>query len=161
MSNVFGSLYSFYFDNEMLCTRTYSASYKRPLTPFGSRKKKSHSRYKPVNTHPDNVLIDYVTTYGQYICHPDKIKQCIDMIILPPTYEQLRILQELQKAMSIVDLEGLEGVAMKLLISHDEDTLHTLLQALVRFQENRDLINAIIRFTYEISTDGSHESIAI
>jgi len=145
----------------MLCTRICHASHKRTLTPFGARKVISHSRFKPVNTHPDNVLIDYVTTYGQYICHPYNIKECIDMIILPPVYEQLRILQELQKAMSIVDLEGLEGVAMKLLISHDEETLHTLLQALVRFHENRDLINAIIRFTYEISIDGNHASIAL
>jgi len=101
------------------------------------------------------VIMDYVTAYSTFLCNPEDIKTCVDTMVLPPVYEQLRIVQNLQMIHNSVDLEGLDAVVMKLLIAHDAEAVESLLHSLNIFQQSRDVINTIIRYSYEIS-DGQN-----
>jgi len=98
------------------------------------------------------VLVDYITAYSTFICQPDMVKTCVDTMILPAPHEQLRILQGLEMIGNTIDLEGLEGVVMKLLMIRDTELLDSLVHTLSIYQQSRDVINSIIRYSYEIST---------
>ncbi len=132
---------------------------------YHSLSSRSSSTFRPrkyvVPKAIDIALGDYITAYSHFICKPESIQVCLDAMIVPPEYEQLRIIQNLQAISLKVDLEGLEGIVMKLLITRDQETLDTLLRSLVSFQEKREVINSIIRFTYEITMDGNSRGIDI
>jgi hypothetical protein len=107
------------------------------------------------------VVMDYVTTYGQYICAGPDPFECIRNMILPPPEEQQKIVLRLFEISQQVDMQGLNGVFMKLLITHDDSAVDTLLEMLKMHNMSTDVINSIIRYSREIPLPNGTDSLLI
>lgn len=103
-----------------------------------------------------SVLFDYVNAYAAYVCKPSIVKECIDHMVVPPPGEQLRVLQGLFDVMTRVDPNGLEGVFMKLLIVNDIRAVDTLVDSLQMYNDSVEMVNAIIRYSYNIPVSGAN-----
>lgn len=102
---------------------------------------------------PDSILYDYVSAYASYICKPAETIECVQNMIVPPVHEQLRVLQGLVEVQSRVNTQNLDGVFMKLIMVGDDVTVGKLMMALDVFDRCMSMINAIIRYSYEIPID--------
>lgn len=102
---------------------------------------------------PDSILFDYVNAYASYICKPTEVMECVQNMIVPPVQEQLRILQGLTEVQSRVNTQNLDGVFMKLIMVQDDATVGQLMMVLDIFEKCLDVINAIVRASYDIPVD--------
>lgn len=110
---------------------------------------------------PDTgVLADYLETYLTYVCK-EGASSCLDQMVVPPPEEQLRVMQGLFDVSTKVDMQGLDGVFMKLLIMHDQDAVDTLVQSLQMHMASEQIINSIIRYSYEIPLDVSKNDVCL
>ena len=50
----------------------------------------------------------------------------------------------------------MEGVGMKLLLAHDDEGIQKLIGSLEMYNATRELINNIIRYSYEIPIESTH-----
>ena len=96
------------------------------------------------------VAYDYIDAYARYICKPELLTSCVENMILPPVDEQMSILRDLYNIGTLVDIEGLEGVFMKLLLAHDAEVINKLMGSLDTYNSAKEIINNIIRYSYEI-----------
>lgn len=116
-------------------------------------------RRRPMKAIPDHtILFDYLDTYQTYICRNKGI-ECFDHMIIPPPEEQLRILQNLFKIRSEVDTMGLDGVFMKLIMINDFEAINNLMISLDAYQKSLDIIQSIIKFSYDIPITSSHQEL--
>lgn len=95
------------------------------------------------------ILADYLSVYSEYICG-SKIISCIDNLVLPPSEEQLRILQALYEISTRVNTEELDGIFIKLLLMHDDKGIEMLIESLQQHQESTKIINSIIAYARKI-----------
>lgn len=96
---------------------------------------------------PDAILFDYVDAYVKYIC-PNTT--CIDNLVIPEVSEQLRVLEELSKIQADINTYDLDGVFMKFIIVHDQSKIELLKQMLEIYQNSKDVINEMIKYSYMI-----------
>jgi hypothetical protein len=92
------------------------------------------------------VLYDYVDLYMKYICVHDA-QQCLSSAILPPLQEQIKIVQDFNTIVhDLKSLHDLQGVILKLIITHDDKALATLTEEIQSYNNNIDMIRAIIEY---------------
>jgi hypothetical protein len=116
--------------------RFIGKSFKRPFTTFR----------KALPVPENNVLIDYVTLYTQYICQMDA-QTCIANIILPPINEQYEIVKNyLETLHELKHLHNLEGVVFRLCASHENDALEALKTSVNELNNANDVIQSIIEY---------------
>ena len=72
-------------------------------------------------------------------------------MIIPPLYEQTRMIQELFEISKKVNMKDLNGIFMKLIIIYDSDTINRLIKSLSLYNEKRIIIDSIINYTNNIS----------
>lgn len=116
----------------------------------------TRKRYMPPKKATEqSILFDYVSAYASYICKPvdNQVTECVQNMIVPPVQEQLRILQGLVEVQSKVNTQNLDGVFMKLIMVHDNESIGQLMMALEIFENCLTVINAIIRSSYDIPID--------
>jgi len=82
-------------------------------------------------------------------------------MVLPPPEEQLRIVLDMFDISTKVDMRGLDGVFMKLLIAHDEGAVDNLIEMLQLYNNASEVINSIIRYSREIPLADGTDMISI
>lgn len=98
----------------------------------------------------DSVMFDYAASYAQFVCKPAVLQECVERMVVPEPAEQLRVLQGMFDVFTRVDPAGLEGVFMKLLLVKDYKAVDTLVDSLRSFHDSVEMVNAIIRYSYNI-----------
>jgi hypothetical protein len=94
---------------------------------------------------PNNaILFDYVDAYLKYLC-PNSA--CIDNLIVPNVTEQVRILQELSKIQTECNTHDLDGIFMRLIMIHDQTNIDILKNTLEIYDNSKNLITEIIRYS--------------
>lgn len=92
------------------------------------------------------VLYDYVDLYMKYICIHDA-QQCIPSAIFPPLQEQIKIVQDFNTIVhDIGKVHDLQGIILKLLITHDDNALATLTERIQDYNNSIDMIQTIIEY---------------
>jgi hypothetical protein len=92
------------------------------------------------------VLYDYIDLYLKYVCVSDA-QQCLSSAIIPPLQEQLQIVQKFGSIMhDIGHVHDLQGVIIKLMITHDDKALETLTEEIQNYNNNIALIRTIIEY---------------
>lgn len=104
----------------------------------------------------DSVVFDYVSSYAQFVCRPAVLQECVDHMVVPEPAEQLRVLQGMFDVFSRVDPIGLEGVFMKLLLVRDYEAVDTLVDSLQSYHDSVEMVNAIIRYSYNLPLEGTN-----
>lgn len=106
-----------------------------------------------------NVLFDYIDIYMKYICVHDA-QQCLSSAIVPPLQEQIMIVQNFNSVLhDLGSVHDLQGVILKLMITHDEQALKTLTQEINEYNNNINLIRAIIEYTSSIPLPSNEMSV--
>jgi hypothetical protein len=99
-----------------------------------------------VTPESNDVLIDYVTLYAQYVCQMDA-QTCIANIILPPINEQYDIVKNyLSTLHELKHLHNLEGIVFRLCASHDNDALEAFKVSVNELNNANDIIQSIIEY---------------
>jgi hypothetical protein len=102
------------------------------------------------------VLFDYVDLYSKYICvhpieHASTATSCIQQIIVPSIDEQYNVVKAFTSiAHQVHHMHDLEGVILKLLITHEIEPLQSLLSSLEQYNASIDLIKNIVAYTNDI-----------
>lgn len=108
-----------------------------------------------------NVLYDYIDLYSKYICIHD-VQQCLSGVYVPPLQEQISIVQTFHSIMQdIGSVHDLQGVILKLLITHDENALSNLTENLQEYNNAINIIKAIIDYTNNTSTPSNEIATSI
>ncbi len=133
-----------------IITKPITKPMKPKIIPCITNLKKPKKPISVCRSSSSYVLPEFVELYTQYICHPDTIHDCVMSMIIPDSSEQLSIVQNMVMISNMLDMQGLESVFMKLLITHDNATLEKLISSLAIFNEYQDIINEIIRYATKI-----------
>jgi hypothetical protein len=102
------------------------------------------------------ILFDYVDLYSKYICvHPveqtSTINNCIQQIIVPSIDEQYQVVKAFSTiAHQLHHMHDLEGIILKLLITHENEPLQSLLSSLEEYNASIELIKNIVAYTNDI-----------
>lgn len=102
------------------------------------------------------VLFDYVDLYSRYICvhpieHVSIANSCIQQIIVPSIDEQYNVVKAFTSITHQVHhMHDLEGVILKLLITHEMEPLQSLLSSLEQYNASIDLIKNIVAYSKDI-----------
>jgi hypothetical protein len=92
-----------------------------------------------------DVMTEYFNAYSHFICDNEP-PTCTESMIIPPPYEQLQIVLNLSHIATSVNLDGLEGIVMKLLIAGETDAVDTLVKHLGAVNDSNAVIRAIVEF---------------
>lgn len=99
------------------------------------------------------VLFDYIDLYSKYMCVQSDVNTCTQQIIIPSIAEQYQVVKTFMSiSHHLHHLHDLEGVILKLIISHDVETLNKLLSSLEEYNTSIDIIKNIISYTQSIPT---------
>jgi hypothetical protein len=122
---------------------------------------KRHKTYY-IHAMPDTgVVANYLQLYSDYICNVPNPITCMENMVIPPPYEQQRIVVEMFEMSTRVDMEGLEEVFLKLFIAGDQQKIDILEETLELYNKSKDAINAIVRYTQLIPiSDGRDIDVA-
>ncbi len=98
-----------------------------------------------------SVLFDYIDLYTKYMCLHDA-QQCLATAIIPPIQEQVKVVQSFNNILHDVGrVHDLQGVILKLIINHDDKALDALTTTLEQYNNNIDVIHAIVDYTRDSS----------
>jgi hypothetical protein len=82
----------------------------------------------------------------KYICVHDA-QQCLSSALLPPLQQQIKTVQDFNTIVhNLESLHDLQGVVLKLIITHDDVALTALTQEIQSYNNNIDIIRAIIEY---------------
>ena len=147
-----------YISVERMKSLFYNNSNRLQCPSFTRGKKSIHSRqtHKCKIAQDTAVLFDYVDIYNRYICshsveHASTVNSCIQQIIIPSINEQYEVVKTFTSITHQVrHMHDLEGVILKLLITHDVESLQSLLSSLEEYNTSIELIKNIVAYTNEI-----------
>ena len=103
-----------------------------------------------------SVLFDYVDLYSKFICvHPSAhtftIDTCVQQMIIPSIAEQYQVVKQFTSIThQLHHMHDLEGVVLKLLITHEVEPLTDLLNSLEEYNASIELIKNIVGYAQAI-----------
>ena len=116
---------------------------------------KSHRQTRALNPPllracPEAVDQAYLSAYQNFICNfSDSAKICVETMIIPPAYEQIQIIKDLNELGSVTDIAGFEGVFMRLMLVHDTNAIDMLIKSIEAYNSAEHLIDVIIKHAQE------------
>lgn len=69
---------------------------------------------------------------------------------MPTPDEQIHILDAMHKLAMTTDLEGFQGIFLKLLVHHEFDAVGNLLEAVKSYNAARDIISSIANYSQQL-----------
>lgn len=93
-----------------------------------------------------NILFDYVDLYSKYICVHD-VQRCLSSAFIPPLQEQIDVVRHFNDILHDVrSVHDLQGVILKLTITHDDVALDTLVSTIQQYNNNIHIIRDIVEY---------------
>lgn len=108
-----------------------------------------------------SVLYDYIDLYAKYICVHD-MQECLSSAVVPSLQEQIQVVQEFNNTIhNVQSVHDLQGIILKLIITHDASSLDALINTLQQYNNCIDIIRSIIEYTNDIPLPSNENEIIL
>lgn len=98
--------------------------------------------------HDATFIARYLELVAAYVCTElvdASTTPCLELVALPDVAEQARIVIAMNAISENVDLPGLQGTFIRLLLMHDDATVRLLIQKAIEYEEVSTQIRSIIQ----------------